>query len=223
MAKAHISGAENVLEWYDRNCTTSFYSVWQGKQLLFSYNTEDENGRDKLANDLLAFEQNNIADVMTIKLHPAFDKNGFITDKTPVYASLNFRCVDVENSPIQKSMIAGDRPYSPSVTAMLQESLEVNKKLLAYLEEEEEEEESPTENILAGILSDPQIKPLLVGMLGKFFQPNQKPQPQSMAGIMQQIDLDLLQNLMNRGVTTEVLQKLVLMDDAKLQSLIMML
>ena len=225
MSKVHICGAEKVMDWYDRNVTTPFYSVWQGRQLLGSYNTEDENGRDKLSESLLAFEQNGIGDVMTIKLHPAMDKNGFITDKTPVYASLNFRAIDVDGltAPVRNSLAGNEVRYSPTVTAMLQESLEVNKKLLAYLEEDDDEPDNSTENILAGLLTDPTVKTLLVGMIGKFLNPNMPAQPQAMAGIVGKEDIELLQNLMQRGITTDHLKKIAAMDDQKLHSLLIML
>lgn len=227
MAKAHISGADQVLEWYDRNITGTFYSVWMGKQLLFSYSSEDENGRDKLANDLAAFEQNNIADVMTIKLHPELDKSGFITDKTPVYASLNFRCIDIEKlQPINRAQVMGtEQRYSPTVTAMLQESMEVNKKLLAYLEQEEEEEDEDEQGFLAGILSNPEYKPLIMGVLHKFLAPQQPApmQPAGMAGTIGQNEINYLQILMGKGVTTQHLAKLAAMETEKLQSLLLML
>ena len=48
-------------------------------------------------------------------------------------------------------------------------------------------------------------------------------QPQAMAGIVGKEDIELLQNLMQRGITTDHLKKIAAMDDQKLHSLLIML
>ena len=59
-----------------------------------------------------------------------------------------------------------------------------------------------------------------MGLLGNILNKNK---PGAIAGTITQEDLQLLQQLMNKGITTEHLRKLVAMDQNKIQSLLMML
>ena len=69
--KAMVTGTKGLMDWLDRNSISPYYSVWCGKQLLFSWNDDDkEAGSNKLENDLYAIEQNGVGDLLTIKLHP---------------------------------------------------------------------------------------------------------------------------------------------------------
>jgi hypothetical protein len=56
--KAQATGTRRIMEWFDRNATTPYFSVWSNttpskKELNFGWYEEDlEAGRNKLENDL---------------------------------------------------------------------------------------------------------------------------------------------------------------------------
>ena len=95
MVKSWIVGTDGVLDWFDGVVKTPYFSVWNGKQICYSWSENDlDKGRDMLETNLRVFETNKVGDPFILKLHPALDKNDLITDKSPVYASLNFRVFD---------------------------------------------------------------------------------------------------------------------------------
>ena len=109
--KAQITGTQGIMEWFDNTATTPYYSVWCGNQLLESWNDEDfDAGRNKLEMNLSAFEQNNVGDLLTIKLHPHMEK-GFITSKTPIYSSRNIRPCELEKAIYNTSSVGGSSNY----------------------------------------------------------------------------------------------------------------
>ena len=225
--KAMVTGTDAVMDWFDRNATSPYYSVWADrKQLLFSWNDDDEvRGRNKLEDDLRAIEQNNNSDVLIIKLHPKKEKGGFVTDKTPINASLNFRLNELER-PMYSNMGAMNYPNN----AVLEKILETQNAILTRLtaeELEEEEEEQPTG--IAGILNSPHVQSLLMAGVSKLLGIGDISGTQSaaIAGIDDLADpneaIMILNDLINKGVTVEHLRKLNAMPDAQLKSLLMML
>ena len=100
--KAQATGTRRIMEWFDRNATTPYFSVWSNttpskKELNFGWYEEDlEAGRNKLENDLDALEQNGVNELYTILLHQKKNKDGYITLDTPYYASLKFRAAELE-------------------------------------------------------------------------------------------------------------------------------
>lgn len=94
--KAMFTGVENVMNAYDDLCNdVPYYSVWSGRTILFSWNEDDiDKGKEKLRQMLLAAEQNEHNDILTICFHPKKEKN-FITDKTPVTGSMTIRVTDL--------------------------------------------------------------------------------------------------------------------------------
>jgi hypothetical protein len=218
------------MDWFDRNIKedTPYYSVWEGKQLLFSWFDNDSNaGRDKLESDLSAFEQVGISQVMTIKLHPTTDKDGFVNNTSPYYASLNFRASPPES--IINERISGVSAYdrngnNNSISAALRELNETNKAILSRLaaqdKEEDQEDDRPEQNAFMGLINNPQVQGLLIAGLGKLLN---KDKPAAIAGFVSPEDINYLNMLKGKGVTTEHLKKLAAMDDARLQSLLLML
>ena len=222
MAKAYVIGTEGVMQWYDRNSESPYYSVWVGKQLMFSWNKEDQDeARQKLEEDLTAFENNGVNDIFMIRLHPVpkVANDVIITNNTPYYASLNFRPA---NSPegIFKGIGSDPRLEAP-VYSLMREMQETNKAILSKLNAQElEDEEEDKATGLMGFIEKPEVQTMIMGLLGNILNKNK---PGAIAGTITQEDLQLLQQLMNKGITTEHLRKLVAMDQNKIQSLLMML
>lgn len=222
MAKAYVIGAEGVMSWYDRNTESPYYSVWSSKQLMFSWNKEDaDEGREKLSEDLFAFEGNGVNDIFMIRLHPVpkGERDVVITNNTPYYASLNFR-PSATMEGIYKG-IGGGVPLTDPVYQMMKELNETNKAILSKLNAQdlEDEEEEKATGIM-GLIEKPEIQNFILGFIGNYMNKNK---PGAIAGTITQDDINLLQQLMNKGITTDHLRKLVAMDQNKIQSLLMML
>jgi hypothetical protein len=220
--KAWCTGTSALLDWYDSNAQNPYYSVWRGRNLSFSWNNDDmEAGRQKLENDINFAEQNNVTEVLTIKLHPKKDK-GYITSSTPVYASLDFRPCALE------SAVYGLPVNQPNNYAMSQimEKLAVLESKIAGNENEFEEEEEEKESPINALLNNPDVHQALVsgilGLVGGMFSATPPPAVSGIAGINEEA-VEILNQLMNKGVTLDHLKKLAQMSDAKLKSLLIML
>ena len=225
--KAMVTGTRGVMEWFDRNSTTPYYSVWCNKQLLFSWNSDDlEDGRNKLENDLIAFEQNGVGDLFTIKLHPKKEK-GFITDKTPIYASLNFRPAELERAYYSPNAIAGTG--SNQLADAIARLTETQNLILSKLSEEEFEEKEKEESALGKLINNPAVQGLAIGYISKILGLNNMDTTNLQTGIagINELNEDeviqIVSSLMDKGVTIEHLRKLDQMPQAKLSSLLLML
>ena len=225
--KAMVTGTRGVMEWFDRNSTTPYYSVWCNSQLLFSWNSDDlEDGRNKLENDLIAFEQNGVGDLFTIKLHPKKEK-GFITDKTPIYASLNFRPAELERAYYSPNAIAGTG--SNQLADAIARLTETQNLILSKLSEEEFEEEEKEESALGKLINNPAVQGLAIGYISKILGLNNMDATNLQTGIagINELNEDeviqIVSSLMDKGVTIEHLRKLDQMPQAKLSSLLLML
>jgi hypothetical protein len=182
--KAMYNGVNAIMDAYDRNAQTPYYSVWAGKDMIFSYNEDDqEQGRVHLMENLIACEQNEHSDILKIKFHPKKEKT-FITDKTPAIATLFVRVCD-------PNYLKGQvQPYNAQPNYGLQSLLERQTEILSGLsnrmsaleeaqiqeEEEYEEEEEDTLGKVGTILNHPAIQTIL-GILMPQVLPVLKAQP----------------------------------------------
>ena len=225
--KAMVTGTSGIMDWFDRNATSPYYSVWVNrKQLLFSWNDDDsEAGRTKLESDLYAIEQNGVNDLMIIKLHPKKDKAGYITDKTPIYGSLVCRPSELEKVDYSMQRMAG-----MGYNSKMEETM--NAILTKLNQDEIEEEEEPEDKgVIGNLLEQPHIQNLLIAglttMLGKFA--GVEPTQQMATGLAGIEDADtneaiiILNNLMSKGVTIDHLRKLDQMGAMQLKTLLNML
>ena len=221
--KAMVTGTKGLMDWLDRNAISPYYSVWCGKQLLFSWNDDDkEAGSNKLESDLYAIEQNGVGDLLTVKLHPKKEKGGFITDKTPIYASLNFRPAELERSNMYGMQPMGS--VNSRLESMLEKMLENQNILMQQMQDDEEDMVEQPKSGIEGLINSPQMMSLLIAGVTKMFKLDN--QPTGIAGINEtnaNEALELLSNLMDKGVTVDHLKKLNQMSNAKLQSLLIML
>lgn len=230
--KAMVTGTSGIMDWFDRNATSPYYSVWVNrKQLLFSWNDDDmEAGRSKLENDLYAIEQNNNNDLLIIKLHPKKDKAGYITDKTPIYGSLVCRASELEK-PMYGMQPMGAIGYNSKMENVLERVLETQNAILTKLnaEELEEEEEEEDKGVLGNILQSPQMQTLLMAGISKFLGiagTDNEAMAAGLAGIedgQENEAIIILNSLMSKGVTVEHLRKLDQMGTVQLKSLLAML
>jgi hypothetical protein len=229
LEKAMVTGTRGIMDWFDRNATSPYYSVWVNrKQLLFSWNDDDmEAGRSKLEDDLTAIEQNNNNDLIIIKLHPKKDKAGYITDKTPIYGSLVCRASELERPNYGMQQMSG-MGYNSKMENVLERVLETQNAILTKLNAEElEEEDEEPKNSIGSLLMQPHIQTLLIAGVSKLLGiGGMEAQPAGMAGIEDVNENEaiiILNNLMSKGVTIDHLRKLNEMSSIKLSSLLAML
>jgi hypothetical protein len=196
--KAMYTGVTQIMDAFDRNAQTPYYSVWAGKDMIFSWNDDDmEQGRVYLMENLVASEQNEHSDILKIKFHPKKEKT-FITDKTPSIATLFVRVCDPNYMRGQVMQQPGGMNYG--MQTLLERQMEImngiNSRLTALeeVQEEEEEEEDETEALLGrigNILNHPTVSAIVATILPQIL-PSMKAQPQpqpTIAGVDDQLDV----------------------------------
>jgi len=231
--KAMTTGTSGVMDWFDRNATSPYYSVCEiisptKKELLFSCNEDSvDNARRILEENISAFEQNGVNTLYALILHPKKDKTGYITMNTPSHAMLKFRPAELEQPVYGVGAYTGGGGGNNSYAMeKIMDKLNMLESRLAAAEEFEEIEEKPKTGIDA-MLSNPQVQEALIsgllGMVGGFLQ-NGKPMS-GVAGIGNVTDeaVTILDSLIKKGVSVEHLRKLDAMSNTKLQSLLIML
>jgi hypothetical protein len=225
---AMVTGTRGIMEWFDDNSSTPYYSVWSGpKQMNFSWNDDDQDaGRQILEKNISAFEQNGVGTLLTLKLHPKKDKAGHITNVTPHYASIQFRPAELERAIYNPHHIAGVRENDN--TQLLKAMIENQNLILSKLSEREFEEDEPIEkDTFTELLKSPQIQGLMIAGVSKFLGINDVGlgTPTGIAGINDNAEepILILTDLMSKGVTIEHLRKLNAMNSVKLASLLAML
>ena len=231
--KAMTTGTSGVMDWFDRNATSPYYSVCEiisptKKELLFSCNDDSvDNARRILEENISAFEQNGVNTLYALILHPKKDKTGYITMNTPSHAMLKFRPAELEQPVYGVGAYTGGGGGSNSYAMeKIMDKLNMLESRLSATEELEEIDEVPQSPINA-MLSNPQVQEALIsgllGMVGGFLQ-NGKPMS-GVAGIDNVTDeaVTILDSLLKKGVSVEHLRKLDAMSSAKLKSLLTML
>ena len=230
--KAMTTGTSGVMDWFDRNATSPYYSVCEiisptKKELLFSCNEDSvDNARRILEENISAFEQNGVNTLYALILHPKKDKTGYITMNTPSHAMLKFRPAELEQPVYGVGAYTGGGGGNSYAMEKIMDKLNMLESRLAAAEEFEEIEEKPKTGIDA-MLSNPQVQEALIsgllGMVGGFLQ-NGKPMS-GVAGIGNVTDeaVTILDSLIKKGVSVEHLRKLDAMSNTKLQSLLIML
>jgi hypothetical protein len=229
--KAMATGTAKVMDWFDRNSTSPYYSVYEiisptKKDLLFSSNEDSlDNARNILEENISAFEQNGVNTLYALVLHPKKDKSGYITINTPSHAMLKFRPAE------EQAIITGiQQPRESSNYAMMQlmEKLNAIESRLNAEDAMGDIVEDIQPSIWEQLLANPERIEGLVnlavnvaGHLGTAFRG--KPLV-GVAGVETENEVkQIVDSLMNKGVTIEHLRKLNEMNSLKLSSLLLML
>jgi hypothetical protein len=208
--KAMYNGVQDIMNAYDRNAEVPYYSVWAGRDMVFSYNDDDiEKGRNHLLENLIACEQNEHTDILKIKFHPKKEKT-FITDKTPAIATLFVRVCDV-NSNRGQIMQMPNNYQNPQLINLIEKQNELisglhNRiSLIEETPEEEEDQETPSEQMIGRIenlLNHPLLN-LALGLISTKLPELLKPKNNmvtSLAGVdpvQKEIQNDQLQEIEN--------------------------
>lgn len=225
-AKAQIVGIDGIMDWYDQHCTSPYYAVYTylaptKLEKHFQYTKPDqEEGRMLLENTLQAMYMQNDETLYCIKLYDTLNKKNSIDSNLDNYASVRIRAVDLPHA----QPIAGMERSNYKLENALARMMETQNLILSRLSDENIEEEQPQTG-LAGILNNPQMQTLLMAGVSKLLGIGGT-QPAGMAGVDESYENEaivILNNLMQKGVTTDHLRKLDQMSNAKLQSLLLML
>lgn len=172
-SRAMYTGTEAIMDAFE-GMDVPYYSVWQGKDLLFQFNDSDvEKGRVKLETMLQAAEQQQNTDILAIKFHAKPEKGGYITNSTKVVGTLFVRAYGLQNYGMTEGNTTRDWVPNPVYKHMeklaeLPELLvKMNERLIA-LETEDVEDVTPQPNDMVGrigaILDNPQV----MGLIEKF-------------------------------------------------------
>lgn len=220
--KAMYNGVQDIMNAFDRNAETPFFSVWAGRDMVFSFNENDmEKGRNHLLENLIACEQNEHTDILKIKFHPKQEKS-FITDKTPSVATLFVRVCDVNANRSQLMPMQNFNNTNDRIGSLLEKQTELLSGLhnrLSLLENQNEDEdddeeiEDKTERVLGqinGILGNPAVNMilgLLMPKMNDLLKPVQNPTVTSLAGFEnkeiqedQVLDIETALNRLNNHV-----------------------
>jgi hypothetical protein len=196
-SKAMGIGSEAVVNWFTNNADheAPFFSVWSGRNILFSnINTDFEKAVDLIVENIEAAAQNGYDDLMTLKLNCLPQKNHegnnksprYINDKTPVYASFQFRPVGVHPSsfvvPYDRSGMANNE------NVILQKLNGIEERLNSIENGEDDDQDENVEDektTIAGIannlLSSPEMQRVIIGFIGNLAQKFLAPKPQNLA------------------------------------------
>lgn len=231
--KAMTTGTSGVMDWFDRNATSPYYSVCEiisptKKELLFSCNEDSvDNARRILEENISAFEQNGVNTLYALILHPKKDKTGYITMNTPSHAMLKFRPAELEQPVYGVGAYTGSGGGNNSYAMeKIMDKLNMLESRLAAAEEFDEIEQPPQSPINT-MLSNPQVQEALIsgllGVVGNMLNGGKPINAVAGIGSINDEAIMILDSLMKKGVSIEHLKKLNAMTDSKLQNLLIML
>ena len=173
--KAFLTGTDAVMQWFDTNAKTSFWSVNDSKgDILFYYGGNDENeAREHLENNLRMAEQQGVEATLTLRIHPKMPKSGYFEKKDTGMVVTHFRPTSFNPISYQSmNQVNGyNSNFMTEINALRSEiaALKMKQEL-----EEDEEEDEPEENFLSGLMKSPQIQTMILSQLSSLFAPTQK-------------------------------------------------
>jgi hypothetical protein len=220
-----MSKVNTIIEQF-KKYNTPYFSIYNGKdRVCINELNDQEEAQEILETYLNGVEKGNFK----IKLFKNIPKGG-ITEKTEAYIIIPFE-KKIEYSNEDKLLYYG----SGNNTHYLSEKINDLQREIEYLKtknelaenslEDEEVEEEAQENYLGAILGNPVVMNVLTTLAtnigANLF--TQKPKPMAMAGIEETSLNDIINVLLQKGVTEEDLKKLSEMPKEKLAFLVQML
>jgi len=229
--KPQIVGIDGVMDWYDRFSTSPYYAVYTYTsptklEKNFQYTGSDkEEGRILLSNTLEAMQMQEDQTLYCLKLYDQINKKNTIDSNLESIASIRFRITEIPQLSMQH-MSGMDRGNS----RLENEVRELKNLITSKFNSEEFEEEQPKEqNIFLKMFENPAIQGLAIAGISKILGLGELNATTGIAGIsgLNELNEDevinIVNNLMSKGVTIDHLRKLDQMDLSKLQSLLFML
>ena len=176
-SKAWIVGTDAVLSWFDINAKSPYYSVSDNKgNILFQYTgTDIDEGRELLEQNLRVAESNEANDICMIKIHQKVAKGGNIDNKTPHIASIHFRPAQLRmhsTQPYQSYDYGGNSKMMEEIISLKSQLNAMQMKMEVDEDEDEDEDEPEQDNLLSGIMNNPQIQSMLLSAISGLMSPN---------------------------------------------------
>lgn len=176
--RSWITGADAVLQWFEANADKPYFSVWRGRDILFSNNENDfEVAKKKLYDNIVAGEQNDVTEELQLRLHNAPAK-GYIDNSSKYHSSIYFTPTEYEKLQPAPMYYKNDNHTNNAILEKLN-GIESRIAAIEMDEEFEEVEEKPTgiNGIIQTLLNNEQIQMAMIGaathLLSKFM-PSQK-------------------------------------------------
>lgn len=216
------SSINAVLSWFDKQDKTKF-AIYRGAKENDSYLTGSYHGTDK--EDAMQVLQSLLNEIEPQDYNVYFLKILPDNAKTKVATpGVTFQLYNQQSN--FSNQLAGTNNVQANVlNEVLNEIRALREERLQQLasdDDDDDDDVQPNDNILAGLLNQPQMQNLLMGILANVF--TNKP-VQAVAGIetdetslQQHLDL-----LFSKGVTVEDIGKLAAMDKAQISFLLSML
>ena len=232
--RPEIFTIDEVVNFYDA-AEGSEYKIFAGvnptpQYLRYNFVGEKEIGRQELVNALTQL-RNNIENYNPYLIQVISEGNTGRGKKkeSPVLTSISFQ-LNRPQSMLPMQAMAG--MGSPRTEMLLEKLVEQNAMLqsriaaIEAMEDLEEEEEEAPKSPIDQMLSSPQVQEALIAGVMSLMSGliTKGGAPTAIAGIGDEAEaVEILQSLMNKGVTIEHLRKLDQMGSAKLSSLLFML
>jgi hypothetical protein len=232
--RPEIFTIDEVVNFYDA-AEGSEYKIFAGvnptpQYLRYNFVGEKEIGRQELVNALTQL-RNNIENYNPYLIQVISEGNTGRGKKkeSPVLTSISFQ-LNRPQSMLPMQAMAG--MGSPRTEMLLEKLVEQNAMLqsriaaIEAMEDLEEDEEEAPKSPIDQMLSSPQVQEALIAGVMSLMSGliTKGGTPTAIAGIGDEAEaVEILQSLMNKGVTIEHLRKLDQMGSAKLSSLLFML
>jgi len=212
--KAFLTGTDAVMQWYDTNAKTTFWSVNDSKgDILFYYGGNDENeAREHLENNLRMAEQQGVEATLTLRIHPKMPKSGYFEKKDTGMVVTHFRPTSfnpISYQPMNQMGYANQPNLMNEINALRSEIAAL--KMQQELEEEDEDDEPEEENFLAGLMKSPQIQTMILSQISSLFAPTQK--VTHVAGIEKTETMTNETEIDNEERIYDAIERLKLVDD----------
>jgi hypothetical protein len=188
--KAFLTGTDAVMQWYDQNAKTTFWSVNDAKgDILFYYSGVDENeAREHLENNLRMAEQQGVEATLTLRIHPKMPKSGYFEKKDTGMVVTHFRPTafnPISYHPMNQMGYTNQPNLMNEISALRSEiaALKMQQEM-----DDDEDDEPEEENFLAGLMKQPQVQTMILSQLSSLFAPTQK--VTHVAGILDEAEND---------------------------------
>jgi hypothetical protein len=174
--KAFLTGTDSVLQWYDTNAKTPYWSVRDAKgDILFFYAGKDENeSRQHLEDNMRMAEAQGVEATLTLKIHPRCPKEGYFGKNEEGIVITHFRPSSYNPTSYQPVNSFANDQLLNELRAMRSELAAIKMKQEMEEAEEFEDDEPEEENALMGFMKNPAIQNMLIAQISNLFNPNQK-------------------------------------------------
>lgn len=175
--KAFLTGTDSVMQWFDTNAKTPYWSVNDSKgDILFYYAGKDENeSRDHLENNLRMAEQQGVEATLTLRIHAKLPKSGYFEKKDTGMVVTHFRPTSFTPTayqPLQTMGYANNQLLDE--IRSLKAEISAIKMQQEMMDDEEEDEEPEEENMLSGFMKNPAVQNMIMAQISNLFAPAQK-------------------------------------------------